>query len=89
MNPGGGGRVAVKAPATSLAEKGTAPLKKRLEPQISDNENEALAEHPINKTIKMMNILNSLLFKGLKEFNAVQQEILNRCTRYFQFSIPK
>jgi hypothetical protein len=61
------------------------PLKRRPEPQISDNENEALAEHPINKTIKMMNILNQLLFKGLKEFNTVHQEIFNRCTRYFNF----
>jgi len=30
-----------------------------------------MVEHPINKTVKMMNILNQLLFKGLKEFNPV------------------
>jgi hypothetical protein len=34
------------------------PQKKKIEPQISDNENEAMADHPINKTIKMITILN-------------------------------
>ena len=54
-NPGGGGRVVTKQPG---ATQQVAPQKKKIEPQISDNENEVMADHPINKTIKMITILN-------------------------------
>lgn len=56
LNPGGGGRV-TNRPTLNVSQK------KRIEPQLTDNENEEFQEHGINKTIKMMAILNALMFK--------------------------
>lgn len=66
--------------------------KKRIELQVNDNDNGEFADHQITKSIKMMTILNALMFKvnlTKGEFNQVQTELLARCAKYFQFQIPK
>ena len=62
--------------------------KKKIEITISDNENQQFANHPVNKTIKMMSYLAALMYK-VKEFNSFQQELLSRCAKYFNLVIPK
>jgi uncharacterized protein (DUF697 family) len=37
----------------------------------------------------MMNIMNAVFFKGLKDFGPVQVELMYRCGRFFGFQIPK
>lgn len=64
--------------------------RRRIELQVSDNDNAEFADHVLNKTIKMMGILNALMFKiNLKEQTPVQAELLSRCAKYFNFPIPK
>jgi Mg2+/Co2+ transporter CorC len=57
---------------------------------VNDNENAELAEHPVNKCIKMMCILSALMYKiNLKEQLPVQVELITRCAKYFGFPVPK
>lgn len=46
-------------------------VKRKVEPLISDNDNTEFIEHVLNRTIKMMSILNALMFRVTKEFHPV------------------